>query len=60
MHGQEAGNTLGIPYHQAGYVSDTSAYTESMLQSAAGAVVGKPPRSAPTTPRYAKLDICDV
>ena len=57
MHGQESMNTLTVPGAQqgykppGGYVSDTSAYTESVLQSAAAVVAGKPPRSSPTTPR---------
>ena len=57
MHGQESMNTLTIPGAQqgykppGGYVSDTSGYTESVLQSAAAVVAGKPPRSSPTTPR---------
>lgn len=56
MNGHEmaVNSNLAVPYQQpaASYVSDTSMYTESMLHSAAGAIVGKPPRSAPTTPRY--------
>ncbi|KAF6026906.1 NPHP4 [Bugula neritina] len=55
MNGHEmaVSSNLAVPYQQpaASYVSDTSMYTESMLHSAAGAIVGKPPRSAPTTPR---------
>lgn len=62
MAGQESGpknlaapGVYGVPPQHMGYHTDTSAYTESMLHSAGGGVNGKPPRSAPTTPRYSLI-----